>query len=269
MKKTFKILKIILIVAFIGAFVVLGINLMSIQEHKIVVENIVGKDVSYYRDEPYFSAEYHKYKDADSMQYWVSKATNNLDYVSAENIDTAVSQGKAEDIAYETAQKYDSEFFKSDIVIELKVDTYYEFYIFQLDNTGYKTGKFIVAKVNGSTIEYISMHTGNNTAHPELGLCIGESHAIEIAFEVSTESEFALNAVDNHLVDTGFYKDSDSWIWEVKIYKITENEIINQTDPVELGNYFVALIDATTGEIISYEWIQNSTDYCPLNGEIF
>lgn len=272
MKTTFKILRIILILVFIAAFALIGISQMNVKEHEVIVEDTVGKDVHYYRDELYFFSDYYKYNDADGMQYWVSKATNKLDYVynpAAETIDTTVSHSKAQDIAYDAAKEYDREFFKNDIIIETKDDSYYEFYIFQLDSLGYKNGKFIAVKVRGKEIEYVSMHTDYNSVSPELGMCISETAAIDTAYASTSESEFTLSSEDNHLIDTGFYKDSGRWIWEVKIYKITENEIENLTTAIEPENYFLTRIDASTGETITYEWIQNATDYCPLNGEIF
>lgn len=272
MKTIFKITRIILIIAFIAAFAVLTINQVNIKEHEVVVEDTVARDVKYIGEDLSFFSDYFKYSDADGMEYWVSKATNNLDYVynpSAADIDTAVSQGKAEDIAYDAAKKYNSEFFKNDIIIETKIDSYYEFYIFQLDEMGYKNGKFIVVKVNGSEVEFVSMHTEYNSEYPDLGMCIGEQDAIDKTYASTFDSEFALHAENNHLIDTGFYKIVNNWIWEVKIYKITEEEIINQSQPIEHDNFFVALIDATTGEVISFEWMQNATDYCPLDGTIF
>lgn len=272
MKTLFKILRILLMLAFAGAFVILTISIIGIKEHQMQVEDIIQKDVSYYSDETYYFGDYYKYKDADGIEYWVSKQTNKLDYVynpAAQNINTSVSLKKAEDIAIETAQQHNKNFFKSDFTVELKADTYYEFYIFELDQTGYKSGRFIVVKVSGSTFEYVSMHTDKVTDNPNLGMCISESQAINTAYSASSDSEFMLKIEDNHLLNTGFYNDSDIWIWEVKIYRITQDEIVSLTQPIVPNNYFLVQIDAVTGEIIFSEWIQEATDYCPLDGSIF
>ena len=264
------VLKILAVTLFVSVLVMFSLSAAKIYKGRKNIENILGSSVSYFSDEPLLSRGYYKFKDENAVEYWVEASSGELVYIydkSAAQLNTSTGQSTALDKAYEAAEKWNSSFFSSDTTWIAVDNTYYTFYIMQFDDNGYKNGKFIEVAVSADQIESISMHTAA-VKSLEFKPCINQSKAIDIAYQNSESSEFALYKKNNHLVKTGFYKSGETWIWDVSIWKITADEIEAMETAIDEDVFYNCQMDAVTGEVLDAKWIMQATDYCPLTGEI-
>ena len=270
MKKTFKIIRIILIGAFLVVGIIFLVNYFSITQHQREIESVIQKETAYFNDEFFFAGDYYKYRDDENVEYWVNIHTGEFDYMVNPNAgdEKALDEDAAKQIALSAAKNWDDEFFESDYIFQLANDSQYEFYIFELDTMNHKTGRFIVVKVSGEDVEYLSMHTVKNTHDAKLGSVMSEQAAIDLAYAETLESPIILKQTDVHLTKATFAKDKGVWIWEVIIRDITQAEIQNQKEAINTETFFACRIDASTGQVISAEWFVEETDYCPLDGAV-
>lgn len=271
MKKIFKIARLLFTAFFAVAAIMLFINALSIYQAAALVENVIGENVKYFSDKLILTDDYHRFKDESSNEYWVNKYNHQISFIKNsidENEETVIPKSEAVELAYREAEKWNKEFFYSNTSWELIKDSQYEFYIFEIDDKGMKTGKFIIAKVTGDLIDSLSMHTYKDDINPASGSCMSENAAIISAYEQTTLTETALNIEDDYLLRTYLYKEDTQLIWKVIIWDITAQEISDIKKAVDTETYYTCIIDANTNEVLSYGWDITSSDYCPLTGEI-
>ena len=254
MKKTTSIIKIVLLFIFAAVGIFLSINLQRINNAQSLIENTVNTNVSYFSDNIFVFSKYYKFKDEYNSEYWVRKASGKFEYFYSELTDESNANiGTAIENAYTAAAKWDKSFFSSDTFCQIIDGSEYLFYIHQLDESGYKTGKFIVVNTPGGNINSIQIHTSKNKSNPALGSCISEAEAIDICFDKATEIGQPLQKVNNNLINTEFYNENERWIWSIKIWNITEEEIASKSKAINENEYFICIIDAASGEIIAFD----------------
>ncbi|MEX1377778.1 MAG: hypothetical protein AB1Z23_09975 [Eubacteriales bacterium] len=256
MKKAAPIIKFVLLIVFITAGVFSSINLYKMNKAQSLIENVTNKDVSYFTDEFFVFSKYYKFKDADSKEYWIRKSNDKFAYFySAVESEEMQDIDEAINSAYSQASKWDKSFFASDTFCQIADESQYTFYIHQLDEAGYKTGKYIVVKAPNGYISSIYMHTSKNKSNPDLGSSIGEDKAINMSFNKTTETDHPLQRDSDHLISAEFYRENDKWIWDIKIWNITQEDISSKSTPINQNEYFSCILNASTGKVISFEWI--------------
>ena len=269
MKKLKTILKIAAVILSAAVFVLFAVSAAKIYRGRKTVESLTGSSVSYFSDESILSRDYYKYKDENETQYWVDTSSGSFVYLydkNAAELTTSNSQSAALELAYEAARQFGSGLFSMNTTWVAVDNSYYIFYIMQLDEQNLKTGRFIEIKVNSNQIEYLAVH--EDISDGQFSSCISEDEAISIAYSQSQLSEFALYAEDSHLVKTDFYKRGDIWVWDVSIWEITADEIQAQNETIDTEVFFNCQINAHTSKAAASQWIKELTDYCPLTGEI-
>ena len=268
MKKLISVLKIILAIAFavISAFIV--INIVKIRNAQAFVKVVTDREVEYFNDESFFLNTYYKFKDDENIEYWINKQTGQFSCLINNELkkDKKISEKKAKAIAYEEAEKWDSNFLSNDVFIETIDNDTYVFYIFQLNESGYRTGKFITVEIASDKIRQISMQTTIEQ------LClISEEKAMDIAYRATTETSTTLNMEENHLTKVYFRVSSknkvylaplsitpESYYWDITISGITADTITNKRDSVSHYPKFICTVDAVNGDIISSEWVEDT-----------
>ena len=256
MRKTFKIIKIILAVLFILAFIFLAVNLVKIRSGHSKVMAATGETAKYFTDDYYLNKKYYKYKDDNGTEFWIDAFPGRFSYMydaSAADSEKGLTMEKARQLAYAEASAWDSVFFQSDTMWEAVDGSDYEFIIFQLDSDGTRNGRFITVSVPTDTVEYIQMHT-RQSRNAQVSSAIGEKEALSIAYTSSEGTEFALYENDGHLSKSIFIYDGEKWLWDISIWKITGADIEGMSEVIDKDVYFSCTIDAVTGNVIESGW---------------
>ncbi|MBN2879943.1 MAG: hypothetical protein JXN65_10005 [Clostridia bacterium] len=257
MRKTFKIIKIVLAVLFILAFIFLAVNLVKIRSGHSKIAAATGESAKYYTDDYYLNKKYYKYKDENGTEYWIDAFAGRFSYMydaSAADSEKGLTLEKARQAAYSEAAIWDSAFFQSDTMWEVVDGSNYEFIIFQLDSDGMRNGRFITVSVPADKVGNIQMHT-RPSKNAQVSSSISEKEALSKAYSQTEDTEFALYEKDGHLAKCLFIYDGQKWLWEISIWKITGSAIESMSEAIDRDVYFSCTIDAFSGKVIDSGWV--------------
>lgn len=259
-KKTKLIIKIILALAFVLAAIYLIVHAIGIKDGKSLIESVINEEIEYIGSENRQYSRQYIYKDSNNIEYWVDKKNGEFIYLSNPNAIGAIgeiTEEKAKELAYSEAAKWDIDFFAYDTFCQTidGTNNKYTFTILQVDDTGYKTGKFIGIETISNHVSMISMHTSKIKHSDLLGSCIGEAEAIQIAYQATATTAKILNSENTHVITTYLYYDK-VWFWRVIIRNITLDNVATNTDAIDDDDFFACNIDATTGEVLASDWVE-------------